>query len=159
MRAPPPVHQAVPIEHRVDGADGRTVGQVRHLLAELLADLRCAPARVLALQPDNPGLDGGRHLVGLPLRPPAAIRQALNPAVLVPVVNLVASLPGDSELRTQGRHLLALQQAGDKPEALVHDVTLLPGHAPSCKGARVSPMCPEYGVTYLSGRTQHTGRR
>jgi hypothetical protein len=32
-------------------------------------------------------------------------------------------------------------------------VTLLPRHAPSSEGAKVSPMCPEYGVTYLSGRT------
>jgi hypothetical protein len=30
---------------------------------------------------------------------------------------------------------------------------ILPRHAPSCEGAKVSPMCPEYGVTYLSGRT------
>jgi len=32
--------------------------------------------------------------------------------------------------RAQRRHLLALEQAGDKPEPFVHDVTLLPRHAP-----------------------------
>jgi len=42
---------------------------------------------------------------------------------------------------------------GDKPESLVHDVTLLPRHAPSCEEGKVSPMCPEYGVTYVSGST------
>src|SRR5262249_16955022 len=51
-------------------------------------------------------------------------------------------------------HLLALEQAGDKPEPLVHDVTLLPRHAPSCEGAKVSPMWPVYRVTYVSGRTK-----
>src|SRR6185436_17210055 len=38
-------------------------------------------------------------------------------------------------------------------EPLVHDVTLLPRHAPSPEGAKVSPMCPEYAVTYVQGRT------
>jgi len=33
-------------------------------------------------------------------------------------------------------------------------VTLLPRHAPSALGGKVSPMCPEYRVTYLSGRTR-----
>ena len=83
------------------------------------------------------------------------IAEGLHAAVLVPIENLVARLPRDPELGAEGRHLLALEQAGDKPEPLVHDVTLLPRHAPSCEGAKVSPMCPEYGVTYLSGRTHN----
>ena len=29
--------------------------------------------------------------------------------------------------------------AGDKPEPLVHDVTLLPRHAPSCEGPKCHP--------------------
>jgi hypothetical protein len=37
-------------------------------------------------------------------------------------------------LGAQRRHFLALEQAGDKPESLVHDVTLLPRHAPSWWG-------------------------
>jgi hypothetical protein len=32
-------------------------------------------------------------------------------------------------------------------------VTLLPRHAPSALGGKVSPMCPEYRVTYVSGST------
>src|SRR5215470_17891462 len=36
----------------------------------------------------------------------------------------------------------------------VHDVTLLPRHALLLRrGQEVSPMCPEYSVTYLAGRT------
>src|ERR1051325_4726489 len=87
------------------------------------------------------------------MRSPAAVIERADAAIFVAIENLVARLPRDAELGTQRRHLLALEQAGHKPEPLVHDVTLLPRHAPSCEGAKVSPMCPEYGVTYLSGRT------
>src|SRR5437899_6034228 len=82
----------------------------------------------------------------------ATIRERRDPAVLVAIKDLVAGLPRDPELGAQRRHLLALEQAGDKPEPLVHDVTLLPRHALSALGGKVSPMCPEYGVTYPSGR-------
>src|SRR2546428_8500417 len=87
------------------------------------------------------------------MRTPAPIGERLHAAVFVPIEDLVASLTRDPELAAQGRHLFALEQPGHKPEPLVHDVTLLPRHAPSSEGAKVSPMCPEYGVTYLSGRT------
>src|SRR5262245_29272745 len=88
------------------------------------------------------------------MRTPTAVVEGADTTILVAIEDLVAGLPRDPELGAQRRHLLALKQAGDKPEPLVHDVTLLPRHAPSCDGAEVSPMCPEYGVTYLSGRTQ-----
>ena len=83
----------------------------------------------------------------------------LHPAVLVAVEDLVAGLARDPELGAQRRHLLALEQAGDKPEPLVHDVTLLPRHAPSCEGAKCHPCAPEYGVTYVSGRTDWSFQR
>src|SRR4029434_2999563 len=88
------------------------------------------------------------------MRSPAAVIERADAAVFIAIENLVAGLPGDPKFAAQARHLLALEQAGHKPEPLVHDVTLLPRHAPSCEGAKVSPMCPEYGVTYLSGRTK-----
>src|SRR5215510_5998888 len=87
------------------------------------------------------------------MRTPTAVVEGADTTILVAIEDLVAGLPRDPELGAQRRHLLALKQAGDKPEPLVHDVTLLPRHAPSCDGAEVSPMCPEYGVTYLAGRT------
>src|SRR6185295_4290496 len=69
-----------------------------------------------------------------------AVRERADAAVLVAVVNLVPGLPRDPELGAQGRHLLALEQAGNKPEPLVHDVTLLPRHAPSSReGAKCHP--------------------
>src|SRR4030095_7940121 len=87
------------------------------------------------------------------MRSPAAVIERADAAVFIAIENLVAGLPGDPKFAAQARHLLALEQAGHNPEPLVHDVTLLPRHAPSSEGAKVSPMCPEYGVTYLSGRT------
>jgi hypothetical protein len=68
-------------------------------------------------------------------------------AVLVAFEDLVAEHAGDPDLGAQRRHLLALEHAGHKAEPLVHDVTFLPRHALSPEGAKVSPMCPEYGVT------------
>src|SRR5881296_2987100 len=144
-----PLDQAVAVEHRVDRTDRRQL-HARDLLPELLPDLRRAPARVLALQPD----DRRRQPIRLPIRPPTAIGERSDPAVFVPLEDLVPGLPRNAERGAQRRHLLAFEQAGHKPEPLVHDVTLLPRHAPSCEGAKVSPMCPEYGVTYLSGRTK-----
>src|SRR6185503_6345267 len=95
---PAPVHEPVAIQHRVDRADGRTVREVRHLLPQLLADLRRAPAGIVPFQPDDPRLQRCRYLIGLALRSTTAVRQAPHPAVLVTVVNLVAGLPRDPEL-------------------------------------------------------------
>ena len=52
--------EAVAVEDGMDGTDG---GQVRspRLLAEFLADLRCAPGGILALQADDGRLDRGRQ--------------------------------------------------------------------------------------------------
>jgi hypothetical protein len=43
---------------------------------------------------------------------------ASHPFCFVTVENLVAGLSGNPELGAQRRHLLALEQAGDKPESL-----------------------------------------
>src|SRR5688572_22900362 len=139
------VHQAVTIEHGVDRADGWQVW-AGELLPELFADLGRAPARILPLQAHDRGFDRRRQPIRLPVRAVAPIAEGLHAAVLVAVEYLVAGLPRNPELGAQRRHLLALEQAGDKPESLVHDVTLLPRHAPSC-GGRVSPIRSEYAVT------------
>src|SRR5580765_576981 len=136
----------MPIEDSVDGADRRQQRR-RDPLPQFLADLRRAPPGVLAFQADDRRLDRRRQAIRLAIRPSAAIGEGRDAAVLVAVEDLVAGLTGDAELGAQRRHLLPLEQAGHKPEPLVHDVTLLPRHAPSCEGAKVSPMCPEYGVT------------
>src|SRR5262245_52356656 len=148
------VHQAVAIEHRVDRTDRRQV-RAGVLLPELFADLGRAPARILPLQAHDRGFDRRRQPIRLPVRPMAPIGEGLDAAVLVAVEDLVAGLPRDPELGAQRRHLFALEQAGDKPESLVHDVTLLPRHAPSALGGKVSPIRSEYAVTYRSGRTRN----
>src|SRR5437660_1080739 len=99
-----------------------------------------------------------RQSIRLAMRAAAAIAERRDPTVLIPLVNLVPGLARNPERGAQRRHLLALEQAGHKPEPLVHDVTLLPRHAPSCGERKVSPMCPEYRVTYLSGRTQNSSK-
>src|SRR5262245_61513036 len=68
----------------------------------------------------------------------APIAEGLHPAVLVAVEDLVAGLARNPELGAQRRHLLALEQAGDKPATLVHDMTVLPRHAPSRWGQSVT---------------------
>src|ERR671910_191039 len=147
------VHQAVAVQHRVDRARGRQV-RAGEIVPEFFADLGRTPAGILPLQAHDRGLDGRRQSIRLPVGSMAPVAKRLDPAVLVPVEDLVAGLPGNPELGAQRRHLLALEQAGDKPESLVHDVTLLPRHAPSC-GGKVSPIRSEYAVTYRSGRTSN----
>src|SRR5688500_6156978 len=68
----------------------------------------------------------------------AAVRQPVDPGVLVAVVDLVARLPRNPEFRAESRHRFAVEQAGDETETLVLHVTLLPGHAPS-SGAKCHP--------------------
>jgi hypothetical protein len=145
-------YEIVAIQHGVDRADGRQV-RARELPPKLFPDLRRAPAWIFSLQAHDRGFKRRRQPIRLPVRAVAPIAEGLGPAVFVAVEDLVARLARNPELRAQRRHLLALEQAGDKPESLVHDVTLLPRHAPSC-GGKVSPMRSEYAVTYGSGRTK-----
>src|SRR3954463_11629129 len=119
----------------MDRADGRT-RHVRELLFQALTDLRRSPARVVLLQPNDRLVDQRRQLIRMAMRPTAAVGQALRADLLVTVVDLVARFPGDPEFLAQNGHLLAVEQAGYKAHALVHDVTLLPRHAPSCVGAK-----------------------
>src|SRR4029453_9265404 len=140
-RAGPPsaamAHQVVAIETGVNRTDGRR-GRACKLLPKFLPDLGRAPARVLPLQPHDRGFDGRWKPIRLPVRAVAPIAERLDPAVFVAIEDLVPGLARNPELGTQRRHLLALEQAGDKPESLVHDVTLLPRHAPSWRGQSVT---------------------
>src|SRR5262245_45500803 len=130
-------YQVVAIEHRVHRADRWQV-RASELLPELFTDLRCPPTRILSLQADDRRLNRRRQSIRLPVCTMAPITEGLHPEVLIPVEGLVAGLPRNPELGAQGRHLLALEQAGDKPESLVHDVTLLPRHVPSWRGQSVT---------------------
>ena len=130
------------IEHRVHRADRRQL-DVAMQPPQLLADLRGAPARPFALQLHDQLLDLERQLIGLPVRPAAAIGQAVQPAVLVALEDLVAGLARDIELPAQRRHLLAVEQPGHEPETFIHLGTLLPRHFALPQRPEVLPMCPE----------------
>src|SRR5262249_44382195 len=71
-------------------------------------------------------------------------------------------LARDAEGAASLRHCLTIQKLGDKPQALVHDRTLLPRHPhlphANCMG-EVLPMCPVRCVTYVSGRSAETGAK
>jgi hypothetical protein len=103
-------------------------------------------------KPHDQRLDLNRQLVGLPVRPAAAIGQADGAEVLVSLEDLVAGLARDVELAAQHRHLLAAQKAGHEPNTLIHLGTLLPRHFALPQSAEVLPMCPERTVTHPSGR-------
>ena len=98
-------NQSVAVEDRMHGADRRGL-QVVMQPAQLLADLRRTPGRVLAPEPDDERLDLQGQLVGMPLRPAAAVGQANDAAVLVALVDLVAGVARDIELAAERRHLL-----------------------------------------------------
>ena len=53
-----------------------------------------------------------RQLVGLPVRGPTAIVEAIQSAVLVAVEDLISGHSGDAELPAQRCYLLAFEQAG-----------------------------------------------
>ena len=69
-----------------------------------------------------------------PSRTGVPITQLAQAAITI--AGLVKGL--DAHSPNAERHLLALEQPGDKPESLVHDVTLLPRHAPSRRGQSVT---------------------
>jgi len=122
--------EAVPIEHRVNGAD-RGTGDVRPPLAQALADLGRAPRRAVPFQSHEERFDGRRQLIRVPIRPAAPVGETAHADLLVALKDLVAGLPGNAELLAEGRHRFSLQQSADESRALVHGVTLLPRHAPS----------------------------
>lgn len=105
-----------------------------------LPDLRRAPVGLVLLGTHNQLLDLERKLIGVPVRPPRAVSQPFQPAVIVAVDELVAGLARDSELPADHRHLLAIQKPRYEFETLVHKVALLPRHLCSPrKGWKCNP--------------------
>ena len=119
--------QAIAIEHGMHGADGRRLDH-RELLDQLVADLAGTPGGVLLLDPEDRALDLEGQPVGLPVRCPAAVVEAVEAAVFVAVEDLVAGDSGDAELTAQRCHLLALEEPGYETKSLIHRFTLIPRH-------------------------------
>jgi hypothetical protein len=92
----------------------------------------------LALEAHDQTLDLGRQLVGIAYGPTRTVAQRLEAAFLAASEDLAAGLAGDSELPADIGHRFAVEQLGDKPQALVHYRTLLPryGHCPPDGGKR-----------------------
>ena len=110
---------------------------------ELVADLRRAPVGLLPLELNDQLLDLKGEPVRLSIGPSTAIGQALEPAILIALEDLVAGLARDIELPAQRCHLLAIEQTRHKSKPFVHFVTLLPRHFALPQSPEVLPMCPE----------------
>ena len=70
--------ETIAIEHGMDRADRRRLDH-GILPQQLVPDLRRSPGRVFALDPENAAFDLKMQLVGLPIRPPAALMQPSRP--------------------------------------------------------------------------------
>ena len=103
----PALDEAMAVQHGMDGTDGRRWHH-RELLDQLVTDLAGTPVGVFLLDAEDRALDLVGQAVGLSIRCSTAVVQPLKAAVLVPIVDLVASWSGDAELPTQRCHLLAL---------------------------------------------------
>ncbi len=68
---------------------------LRPALSQALANLRHAPVGELPLHPHNRLLHAARQLIGVAIRPAAAIREPLDAHQPIPLVNLVAGFPRD----------------------------------------------------------------
>src|SRR5215469_1699965 len=122
-----PLHQAVAIEHGMDGAFGRN-GDAGEPADQTLADLARTPTGVLMLHVQDVVLHLEGELIGVAIGAPAPVGQPLHPTFLVAIKDLVAGLAGDPELPAQLRHGLASYVSSHKLKPVVHYRTLLPRH-------------------------------
>src|SRR6516164_111659 len=102
-----------------------------------LTDFARSPMRLVAFGVDNEAFELLRQLVGIP----QTIVQGLEPVLLVTIEDFVAGLARDPELA---------KQPGDKPQAFLHDRTLLPRqrHLPYERG-KCYP-CVRYEMSAMS---------
>src|SRR5438034_8900644 len=112
----------------MDGALGRDPDIAVQAANQELANLARTPMWLLALKSDDQALDLGGQLVGVAHRTARAIRQRFDPAILVPLEDLVASLSRYAELAADIGHRFAVEQLRYEPQALIHYRTLLPRH-------------------------------
>src|SRR5215471_4298568 len=114
-----PLHQAVAIEHGMDGAFGRN-GDAGEPADQTLADLPRTPTGVLMLHVQDVVLHLEGELIGVAIGTSAPVGQPLHPTFLVAIKDLVAGLAGDPELPAQLRHGLASYVASHKLKPFVH---------------------------------------
>ena len=153
MPSLPALDQAMAVQHGVYCADRRAM-DIRVPLAEAYADFWCTPVWILLLELNDQLLDLHRQLVGVAIGPSTSVREAIDTAVFVTVVNLVAGLAGYAELTAETGHLLAIQEAGDKSETFFHNIALLPGHGSFSRKGRKCYPCLRYEVLPLCQEAQ-----
>src|SRR5215469_9504005 len=136
-------HQAVTIQHRMDGALGGNL-DAGESAQQALADFTSTPAGMLVLDVENVVLHLKGELMGIAIGATAPIRQPLDPTFVITIEYLIPGFAGDPELPAQFRHGLTGQPASHKFKPFVHHRTLLPRH----------PLLPEKkgkSVTHVSG--------
>jgi hypothetical protein len=132
------------IEHGMHCAD-RGQPDIAVLAADLFADLRSAPARMITLDLKNQVLDLEGQLATLPVGAATAISQPFKTCTPVSIEDFVAGFARDIELAAQRRHLFAFHQPSNKPQPFVHFGTLLPRHLRTPRKCRkVLPMWSEF---------------
>jgi len=87
-----------------------------------------APGGPILLQADDQRFDLKGQLIGVAVGPARSICQGLKTAIVVALEDLVAGLARDAELAGQWRHLLAVQEASNELQTLIHGFTRFPGH-------------------------------
>jgi hypothetical protein len=125
-----PLHQAVAIEHRMDGAFGGD-GDTGEPARQALADFARAPAGMLTLHIQNVVLDLKGKSVRVTKGTPASVREPADPAFLVAIEDLVAGFARNPELPAQFRHGFTRQPPSHKLHSFIHNRTLLPRHCTS----------------------------
>lgn len=86
-------------------------------------------------------LDLPRQRVRVAVGPAASIRQPINTAVFVAVVDLVAGLSGYAEVPAQISRLLVIQETSIESETFFN-MALLPGHGYLPQSEKAFPMSP-----------------
>src|ERR1700758_635693 len=97
------LHQAVAIEHRMDGALGGD-GNTRESADQAVANFASTPAGVLVFHVQKVVLYLKRKLVGVAIRTPASVGEPVNAAFLITIEDLVAGFPGNPKLPAKFRH-------------------------------------------------------
>lgn len=110
---------------------------------QLLSDLRCPPAGAFFLDPNNGPFNLKGNLISASIGSPTLIGKPFQAPLFIAIKDLVASLSGDPEFPAHHGHFLAIEEAANKLNSLVHQVTLFPRHL----GSPQMPNC----VTYVSG--------
>src|SRR6516225_8066682 len=99
------------MKHGMDGALGGDADVAGEALDEQFPDLPRAPMRLVLLEPYDHALDRLGQLVRIAHRPSRAVRERLEALVLIAVKDLVAGLPGDTELPAQLAHAFSIEKA------------------------------------------------